>query len=189
MKLLKKLSLLVFTVSCLLPTLAAAGSKPKVLLNQDIGFAVKGYKYDQESFPCNIETMLVERIVKDGKRSDIDIEPVSLANLPPSDSPILAIDIQRMSLGSKEHAYGVKNKRVSRLPSIGVQVALVSGQGSDATVLTAKHSCAFVNFNQLNPTITSVLEIGAPGLSICDVTRKCLIELSDDIVDWLEPQL
>lgn len=153
-------------------------------LNQNIGFNVKGYKYTQADFPCGVDKMLVEAITKRGTKEGINIEPVATADkIQNGVVPVIAIDIEKMVLGNeKDRQFGTKSD--VGLPKMQVTAAVV--KGSD--VVTAKHTCAIVTLREFTPS-TDVLDMGTPGVTYCRAMRKCIRELSKDIVDWASPQL
>lgn len=69
-------------VSCLLcmvwgPWVTAAPNK--VYLNENVGFNVKGYKYTQKEFPCEVDKKLMVSMLDQGKKQNI---PMELAGTP-----------------------------------------------------------------------------------------------------------
>lgn len=186
---LKKLSLLLLPMVCC-SSLAVAAPKindkgtaaPLVYINQNIGFNVKGYKYKQAEFPCDIDKVLVSNLVDQAKRDGITLEPVSTADkIQNGVIPVVAIDIEQLVLGNQSRQFGTK--QASTLPKVQVTVALVQGK----EIVTAKHTCAIMTLNEFTPS-TDVLDLGS-GVTVCTATRKCLKDLSKDVVGWMAPQL
>jgi len=160
-----------------------ASSTPTVYVNQNLGFNVKGYKYSQSQFPCDIDKVLVQDLVERGKDKGINMEPVNTPDkIHNGVVPVLAIDIDQLVLGDK-HSYGTE--RDSSLPKVQVTVALIKNKDE---FVTAKHTCAIATLNELTPT-TNILDLGANGVTVCSATEKCLVDLSKDIVDWVAPQV
>jgi hypothetical protein len=162
--------------------LHAAAEQPQAYINENLGFNVKGYKYSQSEFPCDIDKKLVALLLDDGKKAGIQMEAVSTADkIRNGVIPVVAIDIEQLVLGSKEHTYGAETH--STLPKVQVTAAVIKGDG----LVTAKHTCAIATLNELTPS-SSVLDLGT-NTSICSVTRRCLRDLSKDIIEWVAPQL
>lgn len=153
-------------------------------INQNVGFNVPGYKYTQSEFPCNVDKMLVEGITKRGAKEGITIEPVSTVDkIQNGVIPVIAIDIEQMILGNeKDEQFGTKSD--VGLPKLQVMAAVVKGND----MVTAKHTCAIVTLREFTPS-SDVLDMGTPGITYCRAMRKCIRELSKDVVDWAEPQL
>lgn len=153
-------------------------------INQNIGFNVTGYKYTQSEFPCNVDKMLVEAITKRGTKEGINIEPVATTDkIRNGVIPVIAIDIEKMVLGNdKDSQFGTKSDL--GLPKMQVTAALVKGND----IVTAKHTCAIVTLQEFTPS-SDVLDMGTPGVTYCKAMRKCIRELSKDVVDWASPQL
>ena len=184
-----KYSLLILAL--ITPLLATAeqssqplGAKaPLVYVNQNLGFNVKGFKYKQSEFPCNIDKVLVENLVEQAKADGIRMEPVATADkIRNGVVPVLLIDVEQLVLG-QDHQFGTK--RDSNLPKVQITAALMKGKSS---MVTAKHTCAIMNLNEFTPS-TNVLDLGSNGVTVCSATRKCLQDLSKDVVQWVEPQL
>lgn len=169
--------------------LAGSGATEKQLyLNKNLGFNVKGYNYNQKELPCNVDSYLVNDIVSKGKKENINITTVGTGDtIAKSDIPVLAIDIDHLALGKKGFNFGKKGS-TSVLPSMKVTVGLFQGKDKGGDVL-AKHSCAILTLNQVSPANSGILDMGTYGMTVCDATRKCLHDLSKDIVDWVAPQL
>lgn len=156
--------------------------QPQAYINQNLGFNVPGYKYSQSEFPCDIDKNLVALLLEDGKKAGIRMEAVNTADkIRNGVIPVVAIDVEQLVLGSKEHTYGTESH--STLPKVQVTAAVIKGEG----LVTAKHTCAIATLNELTPS-SSVLDLGT-NTSICSVTRRCLRDLSKDIIEWVAPQL
>jgi len=159
-----------------------------ILLNKGIGFNVEGFKYDQSSFPCEINKVLVKKLVEQGLSKNIKVKTTDdLEKILNAKVPVLAIDIETLSLGSKGPKYGTK--RDSPLPSVTVTAALIRNQ-SKAGFVTEKHSCAIMTLSELTSSMTdNVLDLGSDGVTVCSATHQCLNDLSKDIIEWLEPEI
>jgi hypothetical protein len=163
---------------------AGASAAPAAYINQNIGFNVKGYKYSQSQFPCEVDKVLVEEIVSRSTREGISIVPVATADkIQNGVIPVIAIDIEQMVLsGDPDHHFGIKTNQ--QLPKMQVTAAVVKGK----EIVTAKHTCAIVTLREFTPS-SDVTDLGTPGVTMCTAMRKCIKDLSKDIVDWAEPQL
>lgn len=160
----------------------AAAEQPQAYINQNLGFNVPGYKYSQAEFPCDIDKNLVALLLEGGKKAGIRMEATKTADkIRNGVIPVVAIDIEQLVLGSKEHTYGTETH--STLPKVQVTAAVIKGD----ELVTAKHTCAIATLNELTPS-SSVLDLGTSS-SVCSVTRKCLRDLSKDIIEWVAPQL
>jgi hypothetical protein len=184
-----KLSLLIPVLVCPVFAVAAPESvpldakAPLVYINQNIGFNVKGYKYKQSEFPCDIDKVLVSNLVDQAKSDGIRLEPVGTADkILNGVVPVVAIDIEQLVLGNETRQFGTKQS--NPLPKVQVTVALIKGKDN---MVTAKHTCAIMTLNEFTPS-TSVLDLGS-GVTVCSATRKCLKDLSKDVVEWVSPQL
>ena len=183
-----KLSLLTLALTCPLLALAASESPlgdkaPLVYVNQNIGFNVEGYKYKQSEFPCEIDKVLVSNLVERAQSDGMRFEPVSTADkIRNGVVPVLAIDIEQLVLGDETRQFGTKEE--STLPKVQVTVALVKGKDD---MVTAKHTCAIMTLNEFTPS-TNVLDLGTTA-TVCSATRKCLRDLSKDVVEWVAPQV
>lgn len=184
-----KLSLLI--PALLAPLFAFAASEsapldakaPLVYINQNIGFNVKGYNYKQSEFPCDIDKVLVKNLVTQAKNDGIQLEPVATADkILNGVVPVVAIDIEQLVLGNEERQFGTK--QTNPLPKVQVTVALIKGKND---MVTAKHTCAIMTLNEFTPS-TNVLDLGT-GTTVCSATRKCLKDLSKDVVAWVSPQV
>ncbi len=186
-----KLSLLFLAFACPIMAFAAPGPAtagahaPLVYVNQNIGFNVPGYKYKQAEFPCDIDKVLVGNLVEQASVDGINLEPVGTPDkILNGTVPVLAIDIEQLVLGEdKKRQFGTK--RSSNLPKVQVTVALVKGKDD---IVTAKHTCAIMVLNEFTPS-SNVLDLGSHGTTICSATRKCLKDLSSDVVDWMAPMV
>lgn len=184
-----KLSLLIPALLCPVFAVAAPESAPLdakaplVYINQNIGFNVKGYNYKQSEFPCDIDKVLVSNIVDQAKHDGIRIEPVGTVDkILNGVIPVVAIDIEQLVLGDEKRQFGVKQSNT--LPKVQVTVALIKGKED---MVTAKHTCAIMTLNEFTPS-TDVLDLGN-GVTVCSATRKCLKDLSKDVVEWVSPQV
>lgn len=158
-------------------------SAPLVYVNQNIGFNVKGYKYKQSEFPCDIDKVLVSNLVEQAKNDGIRLEPVGTADkILNGVIPVVAIDIEQLVLGNEKRQFGTK--QTNTLPKVQVTVALIKGKDD---MVTAKHTCAIMTLNEFTPS-TNVLDLGT-GVTVCSAARKCLKDLSKDVVEWVSPQL
>lgn len=184
------LKLLILSMACPLSALAApeatplSATAPLVYVNQNIGFNVKGYKYKQSEFPCDIDKVLVSNLVEQAHNDGIRLEPVgTAAKIRNGVIPVLAIDVEQLALGSEERQFGTKQQ--SKLPKVQVTAALVKGKDN---MVTAKHTCAIMTLNEFTPS-SDVLDLGSNGVTVCAATRKCLKDLSKDVVEWVSPQI
>lgn len=156
---------------------------PLVYINQNIGFNVKGYKYKQSEFPCDIDKVLVSNLVDQAKSDGIRLEPVGTSDkILNGVIPVVAIDIEQLVLGNEKRQFGTKQS--NPLPKVQVTVALIKGKDN---MVTAKHTCAIMTLNEFTPS-TDVLDLGS-GVTVCSATRKCLKDLSKDVVEWVSPQV
>ena len=190
-----KLSLLIslFTSSLLIicPSFATAASEsapqganaPLVYVNQNIGFNVKGYKYKQSEFPCEIDKVLVSNLVERAQSDGIRLEAVATADkIRNGVIPVLAIDIEQLVLGGQDRQFGVKQSLA--LPKVQVTAALIKGDD----MVTAKHTCAISTLNEFTPS-SNILDLGSTGTTVCSATQKCLRDLSKDVLTWVAPQV
>lgn len=156
---------------------------PLVYINQNIGFNVKGYNYKQSEFPCEIDKVLVSNLVDQAKSDGIRLEPVGTADkILNGVIPVVAIDIEQLVLGNENRQFGTKQS--NPLPKVQVTVAVIKGKDN---MVTAKHTCAIMTLNEFTPS-TNVLDLGS-GTTVCSATRKCLKDLSKDVVEWVSPQV
>lgn len=173
---------ILFIVLTSVQAAVATAEGPKAYINENFGFNVKGYNYSQSQFPCDIDKHLVKLMVEQGKKDGIFLEPVNTAEkIRNGVIPVLAIDIEQLVLGKKEYTYGDEAR--STLPKVQVTAAVIKGDD----LVTAKHTCAIATLNQLTPS-SNVLDLGTVA-TVCSATRKCLKDLSKDIVEWAIPQL
>lgn len=184
-----KLPLLIPALLCSVFAAAAPESAPLdakaplVYINQNIGFNVTGYKYKQSEFPCDIDKVLVSNLVDQARDDGIRLEPVSTADkILNGVIPVVAIDIEQLVLGNEERQFGTKQS--NPLPKVQVTVALIKAKDD---MVTAKHTCAIMTLNEFTPS-TNVLDLGT-STTLCSATRKCLKDLSKDVVEWVSPQV
>ena len=158
--------------------------KTDAYINQNLGFNVKGYKYQQKQLPCDVDKVLVSEVTKRGKKEGLSIVPVAtLDKIRNGVIPVIAIDIEKMVVGpTPEAKFGTNSD--GNLPKMQVTAAVVKGD----QLTTAKHTCAIVSVNEFTPS-SDVLDMGTPGVTYCKAMRKCIRELSKDIVDWASPLL
>ncbi|MDN4502002.1 hypothetical protein QX776_06295 [Alteromonadaceae bacterium BrNp21-10] len=175
----------VFIIACLSHSVLAATEAKEIYLNKDLGFNIEGYKYDQKALPCDVDTFLVEDIVARGEQENLKITTVGTGDsIPNSGAPILAIEITALALGKDKFNFGVRSDK--KLPAIKVTAGLITGDKESDTIL-AKHSCAIMTLQDISPATSNILDLGTYGVSVCDATRKCLKDLSKDIVQWVGP--
>lgn len=186
---LRQLSLLIPALLCSLVVVAESepaaldAKAPLVYINQNIGFNVEGYNYKQSEFPCDIDKVLVSNLVDQAKNEGIRLEPISTADkILNGVIPVVAIDIEQLVLGNEKRQFGTKQK--NPLPKVQVTVAVIKGKND---MVTAKHTCAIMTLNEFTPS-TNVLDLGT-GTTVCSATRKCLKDLSKDVVEWVSPQV
>lgn len=184
-----KLPLLIPALLCSVFAAAAPESAPLdakaplVYINQNIGFNVPGYKYKQSEFPCDIDKVLVSNLVDQARDDGIRLEPVGTADkILNGVIPVVAIDIEQLVLGNEERQFGTKQS--NPLPKVQVTVALIKAKDD---MVTAKHTCAIMTLNEFTPS-TNVLDLGTTT-TLCSATRKCLKDLSKDVVEWVSPQV
>jgi len=177
------MKLTIFALALVFPlfTMADEANKtPLVYINQNIGFNVPGYSYTQSEYPCDMNVVLVKNLIERAEKKDIKLEPVgTLAKINNGVIPVLAIDIEQLALGDKK--FGTKQS--SKLPKVQITAALIKGK----EMVTAKHTCAIMSLNEFTPS-DSVLDMGTVA-TVCSATRKCLKDLSKDVIEWIEPQL
>lgn len=154
---------------------------PLVYVNKNLGFNVPGYKYKQSGFPCELDKVLVDNLVEQSKLNGIRMEPVATADkIRNGVVPVLLIDVEQLVLGDRQFG----TERDSKLPKVQVTAAVLKGKN----MTTAKHTCAIMTLNEFTPS-SNVLDLGSNGVTVCAATRKCLQDLSKDVVQWVEPQL
>jgi hypothetical protein len=152
-----------------------------VYINKNIGFNVEGYKYSQAEYPCDIDKVLVEKLISKAQDKGIRLESVhTLDKIQNGKIPVLAIDVEQLVLGDKK--FGTKQD--SKLPKVQITAALIKNKNE---MVTAKHTCAIMTLNELTPS-SSVLDLGTVS-TVCSATRKCLTDLSKDVIEWIEPQI
>lgn len=160
---------------------ASANARPDIYLNQNLGFNIEGFKYTQNEFPCDLDKTLVENLVEMGAQQRLNIEATdSAAKVRNGTIPVIAIDIEQLVMGEKLKL-GTKTR--SNLPKVQVVVALIKGERYEE----AKHSCTIATLNQFTPS-SNVLDLGSSA-TLCSATKKCLRDLSKDIIQWVKPQI
>lgn len=179
----------ILTVALTFPLMALAeqdldAKAPLVYVNKNIGFNVKGYKYEQSQYPCDIDKSLVTSLVDQSKKQGIRLEPIgTIDKINNGVVPVLAIDIEQLVLGNEERQFGTKQG--SKLPKVQITAALVKNKDN---IVTAKHTCAIMTLSEFSPS-NDVTDLGTYGVTVCSATRKCLKDLSKDVVEWIEPQI
>lgn len=184
MKSLNLSAALVFSCLSVAGLAQADDSAPDIYLNQNLGFNVEGYNYTQSDFPCEIDTTLVTKIVERATEKGIRMETAGTADkLLSGEVPVLAIDIEALALG-RDFTFGIDTR--SNLPSVKVTAGLIN-EDLPGGVVTAQHSCAIATLNRLTPS-SNVMDMGTTH-TMCSAAHKCLNDLSNDIVEWVSPQL
>jgi len=152
-------------------------SSPVVYINKNLGFAVKGYSYEQQGLVCDIENYLVESLVNAAAYEGIRLELVSTAQQTQSKARLLALDIDTLKSGQNKRDF-VGHQAVE--PELGVVAAYVDrDKGTD--VLMSNHKCvAFSDQMGLD---------SAGSSSNCNLLRQCARRLSGDVISWLAPKL
>ena len=184
-----KLSLL--TLALTFPLLAIAATEPElndkaplVYVNKNIGFNVKGYKYAQSEYPCDIDKVLVENLISQAKSDGIRLEGIdTIDKIQNGVVPVLAIDIEQLVLGDETRQFGTKQN--TSLPKVQITAALIKNKDS---ISTAKHTCAILTLNEFSPS-SDITDLGSNGATVCSATRKCLKDLSKDVAEWIAPQI
>lgn len=176
----KEISKLALLASILLmaacsSTPTANGSAKTVYINENVGFAVKGYSYKQDGLVCDIDNYLVGVMVDKAASKNINLIRVKTAS---QDGPLLALDIESLELGQNKRSY-IGNNAVD--PEIGVAVGLLIGGLTPGLTTISYHCVAFSDQIALNDSVG--------GSSNCSNLNKCARRVSADIVDWLAPQL
>ncbi|TYK66529.1 hypothetical protein [Colwellia echini] len=177
------LSLTVINLWAIALITQANASEADVYINQNIGFNVEGYNYNQPALPCDIDKSLVELIIKKSKQQNIEIEAVTTTEkIHNGKIPVVSIDIEQLVL-SKDHIYGKITD--FNLPKLQITAGIIKGED----IQTAKHTCAVASTSSEHIKPTDVVKYNQPGVSICGEAQKCLEDLSKDVVQWLKPQL
>lgn len=184
LKYLHALTLLTTTLGC--SALSHGETNADFYLNQNIGFDVPGFKYEQEQYPCNVDELLVEQIVQQGNEQHLKV----VATDPKGDIynkgiPVMAIDINALVLGSDDHNYGAQTN--SNLPSVKVTSVLIEKNRFKGGYVQANHSCAIATLKEFTPS-SDVLDMGV-NVTVCGAVEKCLEDLSKDLVNWADSQL
>ena len=166
------------------PESPLSANAPLVYVNKNIGFNVKGYKYKQSEFPCDIDKTLVNNLVERAQTQGIRLEPIGTRDkILNGVIPVLAIDVEKLVVGGEGRQFGTKQD--SNLPKVQITAALVKSKND---IVTAKHTCAIMTLNEFTPS-SNILDMGSNGVTVCSATRKCLQDLSKDVVEWIEPQI
>ncbi len=167
---------------CLTWATQVAAAPGKVYLNEKVGFNVKGYKYSQKKFPCEVDVKLVVSLLDQGKKQNIPMElvgtPEKLRN---GVIPVLAVDVEQLALGKEGFNYS--RSKNNSLPMIQVTAAIISG----GNLVSSKHTCAFASLNDFTPS-SSVLDLGT-STTVCGALRKCAGDLGKDIMTWAGSEL
>lgn len=164
-----------------LPPSHANNNSVNLYINQNIGFNVEGYKYTQKSFPCKLDQVLVGHLLEESQQRQLNAEAVATADkINNGVIPVLALDVEQLVL-TEEVQYGPKSSHP--LPKVQVMAALVKGEKS----VTAPHMCAITTLSEFTSS-SNILDMGTVA-TVCTAVNRCLQRLSDDVVDWLEPQL
>ncbi|RZA04369.1 MAG: hypothetical protein EOO68_08410 [Moraxellaceae bacterium] len=170
-----------FLVSMVLAANALA-APPKVYLNENVGFNVKGFKYAQKAFPCEVDKKLIVSLLDQGKKQNIPMELAGTAEkLRNGTIPVIAVDIEQLALGKEGFNYS--HSKNNSLPMIQATAAIIKGKD----VITSKHTCAFATLNEFTPA-TSVLDLGTTT-TVCRAMRKCVGDLGKDIMTWASSEL
>ncbi|MEY4588895.1 MAG: hypothetical protein RL497_971 [Pseudomonadota bacterium] len=160
----------------------AAAAPPKVYLNEHIGFNVKGFKYTQNAFPCEVDKNLVASLLEQGKQQKIPLEAAGTADkLRNGVIPVIAVDIEQLALGKEGFNYS--RSKNNSLPMIQATAAVFKGK----ELVTSKHTCAFATLNEFTPS-SSVLDLGTTT-TVCMAMQKCVKDLSKDIMSWAASEL
>lgn len=169
-------------IATLIPSYVHAA--PDMYLNENLGFNVKGYNYKQNEFPCKVDKLIVKQTLKRAKKKDWKIEATGTSDkIYGSGLPVLAMDINGLILGSEEHTYGAKSS--TNLPSVRVTAAIIDKKYPDG-LITEDLMCAIGELQDLAPPTSSVMDLGVPSKTVCDVIEVCVKDLGKDIVDWVE---
>ncbi|WP_347331722.1 hypothetical protein [Marinimicrobium locisalis] len=182
----KPLNLFALLLLGSLATAVSADERPaQIYLNENLGFNIEGYNYVQKELPCEIEESLVSKILERAAKQGLAMQAVSTVDkIQGGDTPVLAIDIEGLALGSEEFTFGMDSS--SNLPAVKVTAGLIHAT-EPGSLVTATHSCGFASLTELTPS-SSVLDMGTTH-TVCSATGKCLNDLSNDIVQWVVPQL
>ncbi|MDO3384613.1 hypothetical protein QWI17_02050 [Gilvimarinus sp. SDUM040013] len=158
----------------------------EVYLNENIGFDVEGFKYEQEQYPCEVDKHLVKQIVEQSKAQHLAIEATDTkGDIYDQGIPVLAIDINALVLGADEYNYGAQTH--SNLPSVKVTSALIDKNRFKNGYVQANHSCAIASLKEFTPS-SDILDMGV-NVTVCGAVEKCLKDLSKDVVHWTQSQL
>lgn len=162
--------------------IAAYAEPSKVYLNQNLGFNIEGFKYTQKTLPCDIPKHFVRGLMDQAHKQKIPMEAVGTAEKVRNGViPVLAIDIEQLALGKPGYNYSKQKDR--GLPMIQTTAAVVRGKD----VVTSKHTCAYATLNEFS-TSSSVLDLGS-NTTVCGAIRRCIGDLSKDIMTWVSSEL
>lgn len=170
------------TLAVLAPVLVACSSAPTlksnaktVYINENVGFAVKGYSYKQDGLVCDIDNYLVSALIDKAAAQNINLVRVKTAT---QQGPLLALDIESLVLGQNQREY-IGNNAVE--PEIGVAAGLIIKSRVPELTSISQQCVAFSD----QMAISNV----AGGNSNCSSLNRCVRRVSGDIIDWLAPQL
>lgn len=156
-------------------TSTVSGNAKTVYINENVGFAVKGYSYEQDGLVCDIDKYLVTALVDKAAAKNINLVRTKVVS---QQGPLLALDIESLVLGQNERAY-IGNNAVE--PKIGVAAGLlIKGRAPELTAIS-QQCVAFSD--------QMALSNAAAGGSNCSSLNKCARRMSGDIIDWLAPQI
>jgi hypothetical protein len=175
------LMLIVFLL-CVSMVSVADDSKPLVYLNKNIGFNALGFKYNQKSFPCDIDKSLITGLVEQSKKRKIPLEVIGTREKVRNGTiPVLSVDVEQLVLAKKGHNYGTKKN--GSLPMIRTTAAILKGKN----LITTKNICTFANLREFTPS-SDVLDLGTTT-TVCQALRRCAKDLSKDIMTWTVTEL
>lgn len=186
MKILTFIPLLALALASTLTQAAKlSADAPLVYVNENFGFNVKGYRYEQSQIPCKLDTYIVKSLIKKAAAKNIRVEAVHTAEkIHSKEASVLVIDIDGLILGGKDRSYGMK--KTNKLPSIKITAALVNNATSTHAI--EKHQCSIVALHEFSPS-SNILDLGHTSATVCSAARKCARDLSADLVKWLGSQL
>lgn len=178
--------LLCITLICfcgITSSINAKESEPLVYINKDIGFNVEGYDYKQPALPCDVDKNLVNLLVKRSQKSHINMVAVEgKEKVQNGTVPVVLIDIEQLVL-DESHNYGKSTN--SNLPKIQITAGILNGKD----IQTTKHTCAIATTSSNLLMTTDKVVYHRPVGDICTEAKKCLEDLSKDVVEWLKPQV
>lgn len=163
----------------------ACRAETDVYVNRHIGFDVAGYNYQQKEYPCDIDRRLIEHLIEQGPGQQIRyIATDGRDDIYNKGIPVLAIDINALVL-NKEHVYGTRAH--SHLPRVKITSVLIEKKRFAEGYVQAQQRCAIATLNELTPS-SSVLDLGVNS-TICGAVDKCLLDLSEEVTDWVSTEL